>query len=403
MNLPSDKRSAWRRKYLCTAVSLVLCFGGVQSVASGDDALLRGGVKAVWDMDKAYHETTPTSERISINGLWRWQPADDVGDTRPGRQLGILQGPGALVVQQPDSLSASDLERQEPEEMPTWPGTSGDITIPDAWQGRRIAVYAEYVNSYAAVYLDGKKLGDMYFPSGEVDITSACRPGKKQVLSLCVKAVPAGRGDAGLHRHQCAQDRQGVGGAPRTVRRRFPGEHAQGGPRRRGESEHLGPQVDHHSRRCLAGSAAGHVLTACGRRSTTRAGRSRISPATPFTAADVKDGRFSFTAAWKPDKLWDTITPQNMYGLEVSLVDRDGRVLDVFRPLRFGFREFWIEGRDFYLNGTRFHSFIVPIDNAQRGGVWPRTTPPAKPCSATSRSGSTRSTPTTTAARRVRT
>ena len=62
--------------------------------------------------------------------------------------------------------------------------------IPRTWQGRRIAVSAECVNSYAAVFLDGRKVGDMYFPSGEVDITAACRPGEKQVLSMCLKAVP---------------------------------------------------------------------------------------------------------------------------------------------------------------------------------------------------------------------
>ena len=59
-----------------------------------------------------------------------------------------------------------------------------------------------------------------------------------------------------------------------------------------------------------------------------------------------------------------------MYGAEVSLVDPGGRVLDAFFPERFGFREFWIEGRDFYLNGTRFHSFVVPFDNAQMGAAW---------------------------------
>src|SRR5665647_777869 len=33
------------------------------------------GVKAVWDLAKAYRESTATRERLSINGLWRWQPA----------------------------------------------------------------------------------------------------------------------------------------------------------------------------------------------------------------------------------------------------------------------------------------------------------------------------------------
>ena len=28
------------------------------------------GVKAVWDENKAYHETTTTRERVCLNGLW---------------------------------------------------------------------------------------------------------------------------------------------------------------------------------------------------------------------------------------------------------------------------------------------------------------------------------------------
>ena len=35
--------------------------------------------------------------------------------------------------------------------------------------------------------------------------------------------------------------------------------------------------------------------------------------------------------------------------------------------MRFGFREFWIDGRDFYLNGTRIYLSAVPLDNAQIG------------------------------------
>jgi arginine utilization protein RocB len=34
------------------------------------------GVKAVWDLSKAYRETTPTRELICINGLWRLHPAE---------------------------------------------------------------------------------------------------------------------------------------------------------------------------------------------------------------------------------------------------------------------------------------------------------------------------------------
>ncbi len=43
--------------------------------------------------------------------------------------------------------------------------------------------------------------------------------------------------------------------------------------------------------------------------------------------------------------------------------------MDTAAPVRFGFREFWIQGRDFYLNGTRLYLSLVPLDNAQVGAA----------------------------------
>jgi hypothetical protein len=90
----------------------------------------------------------------------------------------------------------------------------------------------------------------------------------------------------------------------------------------------------------------------------------------PFRAADVSEGRTAFTASWKAEKLWDIHMPQNMYTVSLSLLGPGGQVLDVALPAQFGFREFWIEGRDFYLNGTRIFLSSVPLDNAQIGAAW---------------------------------
>ena len=40
------------------------------------------------------------------------------------------------------------------------------------------------------MYVDGKKAGEIRFPAGEVDLTAACRPDGKHVLSLLVVAMP---------------------------------------------------------------------------------------------------------------------------------------------------------------------------------------------------------------------
>src|SRR4030095_10749102 len=56
---------------------------------------------------------------------------------------------------------------------------------------------------------------------------------------------------------------------------------------------------------------------------------------------------------------------RNIYELRLSLLDASGKVLDTCWPVRFGFREFWIDGRDFYLNGSRIYLSSVPLDNAE--------------------------------------
>jgi hypothetical protein len=73
------------------------------------------GVKAVWDLDKAYHETTPTRQRICINGLAVAAGRGESGADAHGG-LGLFQGPGALArhrrlpaERQPDALHASKL------------------------------------------------------------------------------------------------------------------------------------------------------------------------------------------------------------------------------------------------------------------------------------------------------
>jgi hypothetical protein len=64
-----------------------------------------------------------------------------------------------------------------------------EITIPNDWTGRRIALSVESLNSFALVYIDGKKAGEFQFPSGEVDLTAMCHPGGKHVLGLLVVAL----------------------------------------------------------------------------------------------------------------------------------------------------------------------------------------------------------------------
>ena len=118
------------------------------------------GVRAVWDLHKAYREKTPARGRVCLNGLWRWQPARGGPDAVPADKWGYFKVPGCW----PGITDYMQKGCQTVHAHPSWknqnlPGITTawyqrEITIPAEWVGRRIAVYMEYVNSYADFHAD---------------------------------------------------------------------------------------------------------------------------------------------------------------------------------------------------------------------------------------------------------
>ena len=339
------------------------------------DAPLPKGVKAVWDLDEAHHETTPTRQRISINGLWRWQPADAKSDRVPGDDWGYFKVPGCwpgITNYMQKDCQTMHPHRSWRDENPagvTSAWYQREITIPAAWSGRRIAVYAEYLNSYAAVYVDGNQVGEIRFPAGEVSLTSVCRPGEKHVLSLLVVAMPLRGVMLSYNDSNSAREVKGS-----VARRGLCGDvylvatptGARLGDVKVDTSVRNGEITFESALLDLSADARYALRVRVGENGQSV----RDFMSKPFRTSDVKDGRMAFTEKWQPEKLWDTHTPENRYDVTVSLLDAGGKVLDTSFPVGFGFREFWIDGRDFYLNGTRIFLCAVPLDNAQVGAAW---------------------------------
>jgi hypothetical protein len=348
------------------------------------------GVKAVWDLGKAYHETTPTRERICINGLWQWQPAEAKADQTPAGNWGYFKVPGCW----PGIGDYMQKDSQTVYTHPSWKDRrlgsitaawyERQITIPGDWAGRHVAISIEYLNSYAAVYVDGVKAGEVRFPGGEADLTSACRPGGTYRLSLLVVAMPL-KGVM-LSYTDSASAREVKGS---VARRGLCGDvylaSTPSGP-------HMTDvRVDTSVRKqeltldaAIEGLAAdaryafrtrimkdGRTVKEFTSRTFQASDRSMgVPPMNQDHGQDARaTGRIAFTEKWMPDKLWDIHTPQNQYDLEVSLVDAAGKVLDTGWTVRFGFRELWIEGRDFFLNGTRIFLCALPVDNAAVGAA----------------------------------
>ena len=151
----------------------VLCVLSAASVGVGADrsaVALPDGVCAVWDVDKAFREKSPTRERVCLNGLWRWQPGA-VGQTAvPAGTWGFFKVPGAWP-------GPNEFDRKE--SQTAYPHASWkkqdltkvtrawyqrEFTVPGDWTGRRIALSLDYLNSVATVYRGRKKTREAVFP-----------------------------------------------------------------------------------------------------------------------------------------------------------------------------------------------------------------------------------------------
>jgi hypothetical protein len=357
--------------------SVVVCTAWLASVASvaigelpSEDAKLPEPVQVVWDMSKAYRQTTPTRERICINGLWRWQPASNVADKVPADGWGYFKVPGCW----PGTTDYMQKDSQTVHAHPKWKDVNlrdvtaawyqRQITVPAGWAGRRITVCAEYLNSYAAVYVNDRMAGETRFPAGEVDVTSLCQPGGTYRLSLFVAALPL-KGVM-LSYTDTASAREVKGS---VARRGLCGDVflvSTPAGARIGEV-----RVDTSVRKweitfnaSLEGVKAGESYSLIARVTHKDLDVKEFKSAS-LKAEDLQSGQVVFTGKWKPENLWDIHTPQNTYDLEVSLLEADGKLEDVLPTVRFGFRELWIEGRDFYLNGSRIFLSAVPLDNAE--------------------------------------
>lgn len=359
----------------CFAMLLATIFEFVPPFAFSKDepdAALPQGVRAVWTGDKAFRETTPTRERLCINGLWRWQPSGENAGSVPTANWGYYKVPAPW----PGIQDYMQSDYQTIYLHPTWKNTKlsevqsawyqRTIFIPQNWAGRRIVLSMDYLNSYAAVYLDNRQVGELRFPAGEVDLSAEVQPGKTYVLSLMVVAMPL-----------------------RAVMESYTDTNAA--KQKKGNVERRGlcgdvwlisePKTARLSDTRVSTSFRQSQITFSARIQGLTTNKhyklySKINDngkpvaefaSQPFTTSDLKDERMTFTASWKPPKLWDIHTPQNQYNAEISLLDEDGKALDIGLPLRFGFREFWIQGKDFYLNGTRLYLSLVPLDNANVG------------------------------------
>lgn len=309
-------------------------------------------------LEGAWRESTPTRERVSLNGLWEFRPlfpGEQPGAIPPkGSGWGYFKVPGAWPTQgngmrfYVSPLVLPKLTHQDLNSA--WYRRT--FRVPSSWQGKKIVLSADLIQSCAKVFVDGKDAGEFYYPGGDVDLTGKLIPGREQTLAILVSAKPEESSNfmapGRLIALKSALANRGITSDLYLEAR--PETHAV-------SDVHVITSVKDKKISFDTGFSAlpaGEYQLQADVLDAGKIVKQFVSK--PFRSEGKIGLRHTFSGSWSDPKLWDTDTPHNLYVANVKLLSGDGKkILDQFLPQEFGFREFLINGRDFYLNGKKLY------------------------------------------------
>jgi beta-galactosidase len=334
------------------------------------DAVLPAGMALNWDQTNIV-TVNAKREQVSLAGIWRFIPAAEGSAEPPERGWAYIKVPGSW---QRSRGRSADLVA--PGGGPLWDLYDGarvarawyarQVPIPAQWQGRAISLRFDRVCTDALVYVNGTECGPIAWPWGSVDITSAVTPGRTADVRVLVAAI-ADAEQVGTFWQNAFLN---VSYAPASLRSRG----LTGGvflESRAAEARVTDVFVRTSTRKMeialdveLTGvKQAGPVHVVADM--LDEKGEVQKSFAADATVAAQETQTVTVSWPWADPRLWDVGQP-NLYTLRLTV---QGAGLDDEYDQEFGFREFWIDGRQFYLNGTVIHLRQPCFHNGPRGQV----------------------------------
>ncbi len=357
------------RRYRQALLGLSVLLGCAAGACARTDG--HSGYDATWGAEPVV-ERSPVRGQIVLNGPWQFMPADGPTQAQPNEQWGWIRVPGnwapgwtgpGILIDCPDNpfwnkyYGVGRDETGKPKVIPKgarqletmW--YQRRIDVPEAWKDRAILVDVRWLSTDAVVYIDGEQVGGINWPTGQVDITEHLTPGQSHTLRMKVAAVA----DEGFTWTSMGTE-QGM-----ATRKK---KHLQ--------SRGLVGDV------LLVSRPKGAIVSDVFVQTSTRKGQvaldievtgikqaGDVSITAEMVNAEGKTEkrfktkqqldaepaqRFMVTFDWPDAKRWNVQTP-HLYTVQLHV---EGQAIADVYPQRFGFREFWIDGREIYLNGKPF-------------------------------------------------
>lgn len=320
--------------------------------------------------DAPVEAETSKRSRIVLNGIWEFAPAVFPLEQRPASgEWGLIRVPGYW---RSSAVGTPGLESHP--NTPLWKGYKTAvkcgwykrrINIPKNWKNTEISLSMKNVMADARVYLNGKYAGDIRHPKGDLDISNFVEPGGNVLLEVLVcsfsnpsdfeKLTKLSKEAYG--KTKAIGGRRGIGGDVLLLSRpkgtRIDGVFV----RTSVQAMEIAADID-----IIGVRDAGDYEIKCRILDSKGAAVKKFSKKVALDKSSLQ--RLSVSEKWENPVLWDTENPV-LYDMEIALV-RGGKTIDKLRQ-RFGFREFCIMGKDFYLNGKKIH--LRPLHNFFEGGA----------------------------------
>jgi beta-galactosidase len=362
-----------RRRFLQSSTTALASATLFPSLALADpqsaDAVLPAGEKLNWDAMNVVTVNAKRSQAL-LDGLWHFMPAV-AGETAPPKLgWGFINVPDSWARREDEDRSANlvlSTKSRSPLTVrgsgPQWEHYEDgsrvasawyerQVPIPADWRGRAIGLRFDRVCTDAIVYVNGQECGKVPWPWGSVDITRAVTPGQTANVQVLVAAIA----DSQMVGHFWQNAFMAVTySAAKLATRGLTGSVYL-------ESRSSAAQVSDVFVRTSTRNK--NLALDVGLSGVKQAGRVNFvadmlnekgEVEKSFAADAAVDAKPMQTVAiswpWANPRLWDVDQP-NLYTLRLTAT---GAGVDDQFNQQFGFREFWVEGRQFYLNGPVSH------------------------------------------------
>lgn len=296
---------------------------------------------------------TPKRSEIVLSGQWKFQPA--IGDSAkaPTADWGTIWVPGSWWPERNSFPTTSGKGTTE-----IWKSLNDSLAtawyerefeVPASWAGRQIYLSFQRISTDALIYVNGQECNKVLWPFGEADISKAVTPGQKATVRILVSATLTEALDF---------DFMGVG-QNTTVKAKLPSRGLIGDvilgsrpawPRLESvyamtsvRKKQLTLQLDFEKV-----TTPGEVKVIAHLENEKGVEEKKFEGTVTVRAAATQTVEVSWP--WPDPRLWDLAQP-NLYNLKLEV---KGAGVDDSIAQRFGFREFWVEGRGFVLNGVPF-------------------------------------------------